>query len=167
MDTVREFARKIDSGRKIPWRTGKSNLPRRRAGPTLYQLSYIPSPVVRQGDQTYSCYRGRQILTSLSDSVLCLMRIVLTRFLSGSTRGCSSVGRVSDRHAAEAGSIPRCGKEFFSQSRLSVQTLLPCPHSPRVQSHALTSVCELKFPSIGSHTFVRTHDNTAFTVSNG
>ena len=82
-------------------------------------------------------------------------------------RGCSSVIRASDRHAAEAGSIPRCGEGFFSQSQLSVQTLLPCPHSPRVQSHALTSVCELKFPSIGSHTFVWTHDNTAFTASNG
>ena len=38
--------------------------------------------------------------------------------------GCSSVGRTSDRHAAEAGSILRCGEEFFSQSQLSVQTLL-------------------------------------------
>ena len=27
--------------------------------------------------------------------------------------GCSPVGRASDRHAADAGSIPRCGKEFF------------------------------------------------------
>ena len=31
--------------------------------------------------------------------------------------------RTSDRHAADAGSIPRCGKGFFSQSQLSVQTL--------------------------------------------
>ena len=31
------------TGRKIPWRTGgESNLRQRRAGPTLYQLSYIP-----------------------------------------------------------------------------------------------------------------------------
>ena len=29
-------------------------------------------------------------------------------------RGCSSVGRASDRHAADAGSISRCGKGFFS-----------------------------------------------------
>ena len=28
--------------------------------------------------------------------------------------GCSSVGRILDRHAADAGSIPRCGKGFFS-----------------------------------------------------
>ena len=27
--------------------------------------------------------------------------------------GCSSVGRASDRHTAQAGSIPLCGKEFF------------------------------------------------------
>ena len=29
-----------------------------------------------------------------------------------------------------------------------------------MQSHALTSVRTLKIPSIGSHTFVRTHENT-------
>ena len=27
--------------------------------------------------------------------------------------GCSSVGRASNRHVADAGSIPRCGKRFF------------------------------------------------------
>ena len=69
-------------------------------------------------------------------------------------RGCSSVGKASDRHATDAGSIPRCGKGFFSQSQLPVQTLLRFPYSPRVQSHALTSVRALKIPSIGSHTFV-------------
>ena len=55
-------------------------------------------------------------------------------------RGCSSVGRTSNRHAAEAGSIPRCGNGFFSQSQLSVQIFFGCPHSPRVQSYAFTSV---------------------------
>ena len=39
---------------------------------------------------------------------------------------CSSVGRASDRHAVDASSIPRCGKGFFSESQLSVQTLLRC-----------------------------------------
>ena len=37
--------------------------------------------------------------------------------------------RASDRHAAGAGSIPRCGKGFFSQSQLSVQTLLRCSYT--------------------------------------
>ena len=41
-DTVRESALKVDSGRKFPCRTRESNLPQRRAGPVLYQLSYIP-----------------------------------------------------------------------------------------------------------------------------
>ena len=50
----------------------------------------------------------------------------------------------SDRHAADAGSIPRCGKGFFSQSQLSVQTLLRVSLHPRVQSHALTAVHTLK-----------------------
>ena len=40
-------------------------------------------------------------------------------------RGCSSVGRASNRHAVDAGSISRRGKGFSSQSLLSVQTLLP------------------------------------------
>ena len=45
MDTrKRESALKVDSGRKIPRRTGESNLRWWRAGPTLYQLSYIPVP---------------------------------------------------------------------------------------------------------------------------
>ena len=43
--------------------------------------------------------------------------------------GCSSVGRASDRHAADACLIPRRGKEFFSQSQHSVQTLLRCPYT--------------------------------------
>ena len=43
--------------------------------------------------------------------------------------GCSSVGKVSDRHAADSGLIPRCGKGFSSQSQLSVQTLSLCPYT--------------------------------------
>ena len=41
-DAVRESALKVDCWRKIPSRTGESNLRRQRAGPMLYQLSYIP-----------------------------------------------------------------------------------------------------------------------------
>ena len=52
--------------------------------------------------------------------------------------------RASDRHAADAGSIPWCSKGFFSPSQLSVQTLLHVSVHPRVQSHALTSVPKLK-----------------------
>ena len=43
-DTLRESALKVDSGRKIPCRTWESNLRQRcRAGPMLYQRSYIPT----------------------------------------------------------------------------------------------------------------------------
>ena len=42
MDTVRESALKVDSGRKVPCHTGESNLPQQCASLTLYQLSYIP-----------------------------------------------------------------------------------------------------------------------------
>ena len=44
VQTPSEYARKVDSGRKILCRTGESNLHQRRAGPTLCQLSYIPNP---------------------------------------------------------------------------------------------------------------------------
>ena len=37
--------------------------------------------------------------------------------------------KASDRHAADAGSIPRRGKGFSSQSQLSVQTLFRCPYT--------------------------------------
>ena len=49
-----------------------------------------------------------------------------------------------DGHAADVGLIPWCGKGFFSQSQLSVQTLSRVFIYPCVQSHALTSVCTLK-----------------------
>ena len=35
MDTIRESAQKVDSGRKIPCRTEEQNLRQRRVGPTL------------------------------------------------------------------------------------------------------------------------------------
>ena len=51
--------------------------------------------------------------------------------------------RASNRHAADAGSSPRCGKGFFSQSTFSADSLMVSVH-PRLQSHALTSVRTLK-----------------------
>ena len=46
MDTVRESTLKVDFGRKIPCRTGESNMRQRRAGLPLYQLSYLPKPAM-------------------------------------------------------------------------------------------------------------------------
>ena len=63
-----------------------------------------------------------------------------------------------NRRSTDAGSSPRCSKGFFSQSQLSVQTVLLCPYSPRVQSHASTSVCTLTIPNTGSHATVWTHE---------
>ena len=42
-DTVRKSALKVDSRGKIICHTVESNLFRQRAGPKLYQLSYIPT----------------------------------------------------------------------------------------------------------------------------
>ena len=72
--------------------------------------------------------------------IVCLYRFW---FVGG---GCSSVGRASDQNVADAGSIPRCGKGFFSRSQLSVQTLLRCPYTTCEQSHAFTSMRTLKIP---------------------
>ena len=56
-DTVRESALKVDRGRKIPCRTGESNLRRRRVGPMLYQPSYIPTQGTRHKSvQIRVCY---------------------------------------------------------------------------------------------------------------
>ena len=41
-----------------------------------------------------------------------------------------SVGGALDQHATEAGLIPWCGKGFFSQSQLWMQTLLQCLYTP-------------------------------------
>ena len=57
-------------------------------------------------------------------------------------------------------SSPRCGKGFFCQSQLSVQTvLLRCPYIPRLRSHATALVRTLKTPSTGVHTIVWTHES--------
>ena len=53
---VRESALKVDSGRKIPCRTEESHLGQRRAGPTLYQLSYIPV-VIKKSVEPISFHR--------------------------------------------------------------------------------------------------------------
>ena len=54
--------------------------------------------------------------------------------------------RALDSNAADAGSIPRCGKGYFSKGQLSVQTLT-CVRTPTcVQSRALISVSTFKIP---------------------
>ena len=53
-DTIRESALNVDSVRKIPFHTEESNPSRRRAGPMLYQLSYIP---------TYGLLEGTSVLS--------------------------------------------------------------------------------------------------------
>ena len=51
-----------------------------------------------------------------------------------------SVGKALDRHAAEAGSIPRCGKEFFFQSTFSANSLKMSVQPLVCNRIALTSV---------------------------
>ena len=87
----------------------------------------------------------------------------------GGDEGRSSVGRVSDRHVAEAGSISRCGKGLFCccffvffipKSTFSADSLTVSVQPPCAIACILTFVRTLKIPSIGSHTFVWTQGNT-------
>ena len=56
-NTVRESALKVDWEKKIPCRPGESNLHQRLADPMLYQLSYIPTHIVRKSNTTASHYK--------------------------------------------------------------------------------------------------------------
>ena len=56
-DTVRESALQVDSWRKIPCRTGESNLRQQLAGLTLYQLSYISTPFRPDTDMSFAVDR--------------------------------------------------------------------------------------------------------------
>ena len=58
------------------------------------------------------------------------------------------------------GTGPRCGKESFSQCQLLVQTLSQCWYSPLSASALM-----LNIRSIGSHTIIWTHENTALNRS--
>ena len=74
----------------------------------------------------------------------------------------SSVCRASDRKVRGNSCmtrvrVPGAANRDCSPSQLSVQTLLRCPRSPRVQSHTSTSVRTLKIPNTESHTIVWTH----------
>ena len=54
----------------------------------------------------------------------------------------------SDRHAADGGSIPRCGKGFFSQSQLSVQTLLRVSVHPPCAIGCINICAHVKDPVV-------------------
>ena len=71
---VRESALKVDSGRKIPCRTGISNLRRQRAGPMLYQLSYIPTPLEPNCRHSYPLLLQRHSLTVFASDIRVLRK---------------------------------------------------------------------------------------------
>ena len=62
---------------------------------------------------------------------------------------CSSVGRVSDHHATDAGSIPWCGKGlFFPQSQLSVQTFFCGVCTPLCAITCINTCMHVKDPVV-------------------
>ena len=66
---------------------------------------------------------------SLDLSPFPLLQLWMVKSNTTTWWGCSSVGRASGQHAADAGSIPRCGERFSFESQLSVQTLSRCPRT--------------------------------------
>ena len=54
------------------------------------------------------------------------------------------------RHMTSHNNQQTAAPRSFSQSHLSVQSLLPCPYNPCVQSHASTSVRTLDIPNTGT-----------------
>ena len=64
------------------------------------------------------------------------------------SRGCGSLVRASDCHAADAGSILRCGKGFFSQGQLSVRTLLQVSVHPPCAITCIDICAHVKDPVV-------------------
>ena len=73
----------------------------------------------------------------LSIQIIKLTALTLTFEIHGDV---AQLVRASDRHAADAGSIPWCGKGFFFKSQLSVQTLLRVSVHPRPCAVACTYI---------------------------
>ena len=90
-------------------------------------LLFPPSSLFFWNFQWYQCF------------LLCSFHVYRTN----TGWGCSSVGRVSDQRAADAGSIPWCSTGHFFQSTFGADSLMLFIH-PRVWSHTLTSVYTLK-----------------------
>ena len=68
------------------------------------------------------------------------------KIFASEERATSSVGRESDRHAAEAGSIPLCGEGFFSQGQRPVQTFLFVSVQPSCAIACITICTHVKDP---------------------
>ena len=81
----------------------------------------------------------------LSIQIIKLTALTLTFEIHGDV---AQLVRASDRHAADAGSIPRCGKGSYSQSQLSVQTLLRCPYTPACAIACIYICAHVKDPVV-------------------
>ena len=65
--------------------------------------------------------------------------------------------------------VPGAERDYFTRSQhlRLLQTVLRCPYSTRVKSHASTAVRTFKIPNTGSHTIVWTQENNIHTDKNG
>ena len=122
-------------GPLCPWRPSSSRSPFSEKAFMSRQRGYALGHLHRHAE-------GRRLPRFLFHSfkqwvsvLVCLVTVMASLSFAAERRGitvgggCSSVARVSDRHAAEAGSIPRCGKGFSPrvnvQCRLSFDVLTP------------------------------------------
>ena len=91
----------------------------------------------------------------LTDSVWFACTVTVTEIAHSVERPTQKPGTILTRVR-----VPGAARDFS----LSVQTLLLCPYSPRVQSHTSASG---RAPNTGSHIMVWPHDDTVHSDRNG
>ena len=158
-DTVRESALKVDSRRKIPCRTGESNLRRQRAGPTPLQLIYISTiSVLTYTATALSLSPCRQNRSSIYRSVqiVCGHTKVYepdSRFLPSSNNTLTSLKHeLSSARIASLPVVLRSGSITYCQHTAGVrfQSSISIMHSSAEGCKA----CQQRMPPLGDSPLV-------------
>ena len=102
--------------------------------------------------------------------IFCVFRPMLC--LQSGSHYFMGIAHLVERLTEEPGTIPTWvrvpGAAMDVSPRVSFQcTLVRCPYSPRVQSHASASVRTLNIPNTGNDIIVWTHDNSTHIARNG
>ena len=105
-------------------------------------------------------------VTCISRTALCVYIMILSLGHKVTRGGSASVGRAPEskaRRNADAGSKPR-HEIFLPESPFSADSLTVSAQLPRAV--ACINICiQLKNPNTGSHTIVRTDENTTHTLT--
>ena len=153
-DTVRESALKVEPGRKIPCRTGGSNLRRQRAGPTLYQLSYNPTLIMNHSRlriflflQTiirFLCFRYRIAEGGFCTHDMCQVCQCSER---------ENVGFEIQHPPPLLPSPPQKISLYLSVHIVSFSFLLPAQRNPLDTCSAVDAVCSILATQLPSKSF--------------